>query len=136
MRMTMGAGLALLLSACGGANVTTTANGGVTVETGGETVSVNTKDCKRGGHIPLYADAKITTCVASTDADKRGTIIYTSAATPSVVLGWYKAEAEKAGLKVNLQTDMNLSASQGARTMMVMAMTQGGATQVTVNWGE
>jgi len=52
------------------------------------------------------------------------------------VLAFYKGEAEKAGLKVNLQTDMNLSASQGTKTMMVMAMMQGGQNQVTVNWGE
>ena len=52
------------------------------------------------------------------------------------MLAFYKTEAEKAGLKVNLQTDMNLSASAGKRTLMVMSMTQGSENQVTVNWGE
>lgn len=136
MRLAMGAGLALLLSGCGGPSVTKAPDGSVTVEKDGTRVSVNTADCAHAAFVPVYADAKITTCVTSKDGDKRGTIIYTSAAVPGVVLGWYKAEAEKAGLKVNLQTDMNLSASEGKRTMMVMAMTEGQATQVTVNWGE
>ena len=137
MRMTIGAGLALLLAGCNqGATVTKTPDGGVTVEKDGATVTVNSKDCTRASFVPLYADAKVTTCVASKDGDKRGTIIYTSAATPAAVLAWYKAEAEKAGLKVTLQTDMNLSASEGKRTLMVMAMMQGSDNQVSVNWGE
>jgi len=123
--------LALLLAGCGqSATVTEGKDGGVTVEKDGTTVSVNGKDCARASFVPLYADAKITTCVAE---NKRGTVIYTSAATPGAVLAWYRAAAEKAGLKVNLQTDMNLSASEGKRTLMVMA---GPGNQVTVNWGE
>jgi hypothetical protein len=128
---------AVLLTGCNqGATVTKTPDGGVTVEKDGATIAVNTKDCARASFVPLYADAKVTTCVASKDGDKRGTIIYTSAATPATVLAWYKAEAEKAGLKVRISDGMNFSASEGKRTLMVMSMMQGSQNQVNVNWGE
>lgn len=136
VRQAIASGLALLLAACGGASVTQGPDGSVKVEKDGATVSVNAKDCERAAHVPLYADAKVATCVSTKEGEKRGTIIYTTAATPAAVLAWYKAEAEKAGLKVNLVTDMNLSASAGNKTMMVMAMMQGSQNQVTVNWGE
>lgn len=130
-------GLALLLAGCGqGATVTKAPDGSVKVEKDGTTVTVNAKDCARASFVPLYADAKVTTCVSSQDGGKRGTVIYASAATPATVLAWYKAEAGKAGLEVTLQTGMNLAASEGKRTLMVMAMMQGPQNQVTVNWGE
>ena len=126
----LAAALALLLAGCNqGATVTEGQDGSVTVEKDGKTVSVNAGDCTRARFVPLYADARITTCVAE---GKRGTIIYTSAATPGAVLAWYRSEVEKAGLKVSLQTDMNLSASEGNRKLMVMAIDH----QVTVNWSE
>lgn len=121
--------LALLLAGCGASP----SGPAVTVDKDGKTVSVGGKDCARAGFVPLYADAKLTTCAAD---GKRGTIIYTSAAAPGAVLAWYRAEAEKAGLKVTLQTDMNLSASQGSRSLMVMAMMQGSDNQVSINWAE
>jgi hypothetical protein len=128
IRRGVGVALALLLVGCGG--------GAVTAEKDGKTVSVG-KDCARASFVPLYAGANVTTC-ANQDSNgaKRGTIIYTAGGTPGAVLAFYRAEAEKAGLKVTLQTDMNLSASEGKRTLMVMAMTQGPDNQVTVNWGE
>ena len=141
MRATIAAGFALLLAGCGGQSGGAVAEGGnasitVTSVRGGGTLKAG--DCKRAAHVPLYADAKITTCVSndSLEGRKSGSVIFASAAAPGTVLAWYKAEAEKAGLKVNLQTEMSLSASQGGKTMMVMAMAQDGATQVTVNWGE
>ena len=121
--------LALLLAGCGSSG---DSNKSVVIEKDGKTVTVG-KDCARARFVPIYADAKVTTCVADPG---RGTIIYASEATPGAVLAFYKTEAEKAGLKVNLQTDMNLSASAGKRTLMVMSMTQGSENQVTVNWGE
>lgn len=140
MRATIAAGLALLMAGCGSpsSTVTQSADGSVKVETEGASVTVNAKDCVRAAHAPLYADAKITTCVSDnqTEGEKRGSVIFTTPATPAAVLAWYKAEAEKAGLKTNLQTDMNLSASEGKKTLMVMAMAQGSETGVTVNWGE
>jgi len=58
MRGTIGAGLALLLLAGCNQGMTVTQNGSsVTVEKDGETVSVNSKDCARAAHGPLYADA-------------------------------------------------------------------------------
>jgi hypothetical protein len=132
-----GLAAALLLAGCNqGATVTKGADGSVTVAKDGQTVTVDSKDCPRAAFVPLYADAKVTTCVSAKEGKKSGTVIYTVAAAPGTVLGWYKAEAKKAGLKVTLQTDMNLSASEGKRTLMVMAMTEGAATQVSVNWGE
>jgi hypothetical protein len=98
-------GLALLLAGCGSpANVTVGPDGSVKVGQGGSTVTVNSRDCARAAFVPLYADAKVSTCVADneTAGEKRGTVIYSSAATPAAVLAWHKAEAEKAGLKVNL----------------------------------
>ena len=140
VRLTIGAALGLLLASCGSptGTVTQKADGSVTVQKDGATVTVNARDCQRAAHVPLYADAKVTTCVADNQqsGEKRGSVIFTSAATPATVLAWYRAEAEKAGLKVNLQTDMNLSASEGKKTMMVMAMAEGSATQVSVNWSE
>lgn len=120
--------LALLLASCG-----PSAGPGVTVEKDGKKVSIGGRDCARATFVPVYADAKITTCVTE---EKRGSLIYASAATPGAVLAWTKAEAEKAGLKVTLQTDMNLAASEGNRKLMVMAMMSGSENQVSVNWSE
>ena len=131
-------GAAILLAGCNqGATVTKGDDDSLTVTSARTGATVDARNCPHAAHAPLYPDAKIATCVSDNlTKDKRGTVIYASAATPGAVLGWYRAEAEKAGLKVNLQTDMNLSASAGKRTLMVMAMTDGPATQVTVNWGE
>lgn len=140
MRVTIAAGLALLMAGCGSpsSTVTQSADGGAKVESQGASVTVNAKDCARAAHAPLYADARITTCVADhqTEGEKRGSVIFITPAAPAAVLAWYKGEAQKAGLKLNIETNMSISASEGKKTLMVMAMPQGSETAVTVNWGE
>ena len=122
--------LAALLAGCGspGTSVTQDGNGSVNVTTPGATVTVNGgATCAHPDFAPLYADAKITTCAV-------GTVIYTTAATPAAILAWTRDQAGKSGLKIDLATDMNLSATEGSRNLMVMAMPEGTGSQVTVNW--
>ena len=133
------AGFALLLAGCNqGATVPKSADSSLTVTSAKAGAAIDPKNCAHAAHAPIYQGAKIISCVSGsmTEGQKRGSIIYTSAAAPGTVLAWYRGEAEKAGLKVALQTDMSLSASEGNRKLMVMAMHEGSATQVSINWGE
>ena len=135
----LAAGFALLLAGCNqGATVTKSGESSLTVTSARAGAAIDAKDCAHAAHAPIYQGAKIISCVSGsmTEGQKRGSIIYTSAAAPGTVLAWYRGEAEKAGLKVALQTDMSLSASEGNRKLMVMAMMQGPENQVTVNWSE
>ena len=135
----LAAGLALLLAGCNqGATDTKSDDASLVVTAAKAGATLAPKDCGHAAHAPIYRDAKITNCVSDsmTEGKKSGSILYTSAATPGTVLAWYRGEAEKAGLKVALQTDMSLSASEGNRKLMVMAMMQGPDNQVTVNWSE
>lgn len=144
VRLTIGAGLLALLAGCGGGapqqstTVTPGADGSVTVAGSNASVTVNATECKKPDYAPTYADAKITTCVGDEqDArESRGSVMYTSAAAPAAVLAWSKEQAVKSGLEVSLQNDMSVSASDGDRTLMVMAMPQGSGSQVSVNWGD
>jgi hypothetical protein len=141
----------LLLAACGGApsatvttadgtTVTASGNGSVSVKAGNGTADAGTMACtSKPDFVPLYADAKLVTCASGATGAKgrgSGTAIYTTAATPAQILAWSKEQAEKAGLAQKLLTDMTYTAAEGdKRTLSVMAMAQGGGTQVTVNWG-
>jgi hypothetical protein len=137
----------LLLAACGGAPTTTVTTGdGTTIKTGAdgsaEVVVGNaaTASCAdKPDYVPLYADAKLLTCVSGkVEATGRtsGTLVYTSAAAPAAVLAWSKEQATKAGLSQRLSTETMFSAGEGnKRTLAVMAAGVESGSQITVNWG-
>ncbi len=97
-------------------------------------------DCaKLPDFVPLYADARVETCVSGPGVDARhesGTVIYTTGATPDAVIAWYKDKAALAGLTPALSNTTMFSAREGSkRSLMAMTETVKGATKVTVNWG-
>jgi hypothetical protein len=97
-------------------------------------------DCsKLPEFVPLYADARIETCVAGPGVDagrESGTVIYTTGATPDAVIAWYKDKTAGDGLAPTLSTQTMLSARDGnKRTLMTLVETVKGATKVTLNWG-
>ena len=133
-----------LLAGCGsqpappdGSSVVTTLNpdGSTTVSPVKPPTTVNVSECDRAETAPVYADARITTCVADRRGRERGTVIYESAAAPATVVAWSKEQALKHGLKVNFETATTVSASEGSRTLLVVAMANGSGSRVTVNWG-
>lgn len=97
-------------------------------------------DCsKLPDFVPLYADARIETCVSGPASEPRresGTVVYTTGATPDAVIAWYKDKALLDGLVPALSTPTLFSARDGSeRAMMAMVETVRGATKVTLNWG-
>jgi hypothetical protein len=97
-------------------------------------------DCsKLPDFVPLYADARIETCVSGPAGEPRresGTVIYTTGATPDAIIAWYKDKATLDGLVPALATPTLFSARDGGkRSMMAMVETVRGATKVTLNWG-
>lgn len=140
-RMMVGLGLAALLSACGGRPaVDNTAS--ATETRAAEILSANgSNDCKKNPDFaPVYTDAKISVCSsAHFDATGKdaGTVSYSSAAAPAVILAWSKEHATKAGLAERISNDKMFSAGEGQkRTIMVMALPEGSGSKVTVNWGK
>ena len=97
-------------------------------------------DCsKLPDFVPLYADARIETCVSGPAGEPRresGTVIYTTGATPEAIIAWYKDKAVIEGLVPALSTPTLFSARDGGkRSMMAMVESVRGATKVTLNWG-
>lgn len=137
LRPAISAALLLALGACGGdkpvdgANLSI-ANANLDVTTGDAACS------QRPPHAPVYADASYVTCAAgaiSATSKVSGTVVYETAAAPAAVLAWSKAEAIKAGLTEQLSSADMISATEGDRTVMVMAQPRGSGSMVTVNWG-
>ncbi len=98
-------------------------------------------DCsKLPDFVPLYADARVESCVSGPASEPRresGTVIYTTGATPDAVIAWYKEKAGVNGLTPALTTPTLFSARDGSkRNIMSMVETVRGATKVTVNWGQ
>lgn len=89
--------------------------------------------------VPLYADARVETCVSGPAGEPRresGTVVYTTSATPEAVMAWYKDKATGDGLVPALSTETLFSARDGSsRTVMAMVETVRGTTKVTLNWG-
>ena len=89
--------------------------------------------------VPLYADARVETCVSGPAGEPRresGTVVYTTGATPDAIIAWYKDKAALDGLVPALSTATLFSARDGSkRSMMAMVETVRGATKVTLNWG-
>jgi len=97
-------------------------------------------DCgKLPDFVPLYADARIETCVSGPAGEphrESGTLVYTTGATPDAIIAWYKDKAVLDGLVPALATPTLFSARDGGkRSMMAMVETVRGATKVTLNWG-
>jgi hypothetical protein len=97
-------------------------------------------DCsKLPDFVPLYADARIETCVsgpASEPHRESGTVIYTTGATPEAIIAWYRDKTALDGLVPALSTPSLFSARDGGkRSMMAVVETARGATKVTLNWG-
>lgn len=89
--------------------------------------------------VPIYADAKLQSCVSGPDGIENhvsGTIVYLTAAQPREVLGWSRGQANASGLGQRLATDKMYSAGEERkRSLMVVVDTINGATRVTINWG-
>lgn len=97
-------------------------------------------DCSnKPDFVPVYADARITTCIAGPDRPPNhvaGTIVYMSDAEPGKLLGWSRAHANASGLAPRLATPTSYSAGEEARrSLMILVEPKDGATRVTVNWG-
>ncbi|WP_066810447.1 hypothetical protein [Sphingomonas asaccharolytica] len=97
-------------------------------------------DCsKLPDFVPLYADARIETCVSGPAGEphrESGTVIYTTGATPEAIIAWYRDKAAIDGLVPALSTPSLFSARDGGkRSMMAVVESVRGATKVTLNWG-
>ena len=97
-------------------------------------------DCsKLPDFVPLYADARVETCVSGPAGEPRresGTVVYTTGATPDAIIAWYRDKTALDGLVPALATPTLFSAHDGGkRSMMAMVETARGATKVTLNWG-
>lgn len=135
------AGAALTLSGCEAGNDNVAAEDrGPTTTASVAAPGGSAADCsKLPDFVPLYADARIETCVSGPAAEPRresGTVIYTTGATPEAVIAWYKDKAGVNGLTPALVTETMFSARDGSkRSLMTMVETVRGATKVTLNWG-
>lgn len=97
-------------------------------------------DCRKlPDFVPLYAGARVETCVSGPASEPRresGTVVYMTGAAPEVVMAWYKDKATGDGLVPSLSTATLFAARDGSsRVMMAMVETVRGATRVTLNWG-
>jgi hypothetical protein len=136
----------LLLAACGGSPKTTDDPVGQNVAAaaaeGKPAALTAATDCGQAppDFVPLYADAKISTCVSGPDGQEThvsGTIVYTTGAKPAEVLGWSRGQANASGLAQRMATDKMYSAGEEKRrSLMVVVDTVDGQTRVTVNWGK
>ncbi len=136
----------LLLAACGGSPKSTddpvAQNVAVAAAGGTPAALTAATDCGQAppDFVPLYTDAKITTCISGPDGQKNhvsGTIVYLTKAKPAEVLGWSRGQANASGLGQRLATDKMYSAGEERRrSLMVVVDTVNGQTRVTVNWGK
>ena len=143
-QMVLAAGL--LVAACGGSPKTTDDPVGQNVAAaaaeGKPAALTAATDCGQAppNFVPLYADAKITSCVSGPDGQQdhvSGTIVYVTQAKPAEVLGWSRGQANASGLAQRLATDKMYSAGEERRrSLMVEVDTIDGQTRVTVNWGK
>lgn len=97
-------------------------------------------DCsKLPDFVPLYADARVETCVAGPGGEphrESGTVVYTTGATPDAIVAWYKDKAVLDGLVPALAKPTLFSARDGSkRSITAMVEAAHGATKVTLNWG-
>jgi hypothetical protein len=135
------AGAMLSLSGCEAGNDNQSADErGPTATTAVAEAGNAPADCsKLPDFVPLYADARIETCVSGPAGEPRresGTLVYTTGATPDAIIAWYKDKAVLDGLVPALSTPTLFSARDGGkRSMMAMVETVRGATKVTLNWG-
>lgn len=142
--MVLAAGL--LLAACGSSPKSTNDSVGQNVAAaaaeGTPAAITAATDCgqRPPAFVPLYTDAKITTCVSGPDGQKdhvSGTIVYLTKAKPAEVLGWSRGQANASGLGQRLATDKMYSAGEERRrSIMVVVDSVDGQTRVTVNWGK
>ncbi len=136
----------LLLAACGGSPKTTDdpfgQNVAMAAAEGKPAALTAATDCGQAppDFVPLYADAKITSCVSGPDGQKdhvSGTIVYLTNAKPAEVLGWSRGQANASGLGQRRATDKMYSAGEERRrSVMVVVDAVDGRTRVTVNWGK
>ena len=152
MRVAIGAGLALLLTGCGGASVTAT-NSTTATETSSAsreqpvdakmsdplTASGGSNDCsKNPDFAPIYAGAKIVVCSSThfdNDNKDAGSVSYTTDAAPAAVLAFATESAGKSGFTVRIANETMVSADQdNKRRFMTLARVEGGVTKVVVNW--
>jgi hypothetical protein len=140
LRIFMAGAMLASLGGCGESGETKAANDAQPAKKVTEVLAGGPMDCsKLPDFVPLYADAKVTTCVSGGGVDpghESGTVIYTVAAEPAAVLAWYKNKADSAGLPKVISTDTIYAAREGSKRS-VMAMTEKLAigTRVTLNWG-
>lgn len=97
-------------------------------------------DCsKLPDFVPLYADARVETCVAGPGGEphrESGTVVYTTGATPDAIIAWYKDKAALDGLVPASATPTLFSARDDSkRSITAMVEATRGATKVTLNWG-
>ncbi|MES2097250.1 MAG: hypothetical protein V4459_10875 [Pseudomonadota bacterium] len=128
------------LGACGESTDDKAANDATPANKVTEVVAGGPMDCsKLPDFVPLYADAKVSTCVSGGGVDpghESGTVIYTVPADPAAVIAWYKGKADSAGLVQSISTDTMYAAREGSkRTIMTMTEKVATGTKVTVNWG-
>lgn len=126
-------GLTMLLAACGdGAKTSGTS------DPAGQNVAA-VECANRPDFAPVYGDARITHCTSdgTPPGQQSGTIIYTTAAEPKVVLGWSREQANASGLGQRLLTETIYSAGEATRrNIMVIVEPDGSGSRVTVNWGK
>ncbi|NIJ21217.1 hypothetical protein FHS95_002920 [Sphingomonas naasensis] len=97
-------------------------------------------DCSnKPDFVPVYDDARVTTCVSSADGQPRhvsGSIVYWVREAPAKVLGWSREQANASGLGQRLSTPTSYSAGeQSKRSLMIVVEPMNGGTRATVNWG-
>ncbi|HVJ03544.1 MAG TPA: hypothetical protein VM662_15295 [Sphingomonas sp.] len=142
-------GAGLLLGACGGNGVSSdnvsdpVAQNVVEAAAKGKSAAVAAAiDCSnKPDFVPVYRDARITTCVAGEDGrgprHVSGSIVYLTGAAPREVLGWSRAQANASGLAQRLATDKSYSAGEESqRSLMIVVEPVAEGTRVTVNWGD
>lgn len=137
----------LLLAGCGGGgpssdtvddptaqNVAAAAAEGVPAA-----IAAGTDCSNKPDFVPLYADAQITSCISAPDGLPRhisGTIVYTTAAAPDVVLGWSRSQINASGLAHrSLSANKYEAGEETRRSIMVVVDRYQDRTRVTLNWG-
>ncbi|UZK65291.1 hypothetical protein [Sphingomonas sp. M1-B02] len=138
---------ALLLAGCGGGegeseNVTdpTALNVIDAAANGKPAVVTAAADCSnKPDFVPIYDDARITTCISGEDGLPRhvsGNIVYVTAADPAKVLGWSRAQANASGLgQVQLTPSKYEAGEKSKRSILVVVEPEGTGSRVSINWG-
>ncbi|RYY41966.1 MAG: hypothetical protein EOP59_11100 [Sphingomonadales bacterium] len=131
-------GLTVTLAACGGGvDVPQTENMAAQGIPAARTAAV---ECgTKPDFVPVYGDAEIGLCTAGAGPQpghESGTIVYTTAAEPRIVLGWSREQANAAGLGQRLSTETLYSAGEAAqRNLTVEVVPDSVGAKVTVKWG-